>query len=37
MQSVSSVLISSMSSEERTFRWFVRGFVALKLREEGLN
>ena len=37
MQSVSSVLIRDLSSEARTFRWLVRGFVAAKLQEDGLS
>jgi hypothetical protein len=37
MQSISSVLIRDLSIEARTFRWLVRGFVAAKLREDGLS
>jgi hypothetical protein len=37
MQSVSCTLISNLSSEARTFRWLVRGFVATKLKEAELS
>jgi hypothetical protein len=37
MQPVSSTTISSLSSEARTFRWLVRGFVAAKIQEDGLS
>jgi hypothetical protein len=37
MQSASSALISTLSSEARTFRWLLRGFVVSKIHEGGLS